>query len=349
LVPGVTQLALDDAETIRAGMEVSVWELPPGLAFVWQKHVVDREPIHYEFLPLAIVATIYAVLLTFIRWYVLVRAQDLPFTVGNAIRLGLVGWFFSNFLPGSVSGDIIKAAFLAREQSRRTVAVATVLLDRALALVALIWFVALVGAGFWAAGMLEGKGERVLQTIVLSAWAIAGATLVGWVVLGVLPAHRAERFAGRLSRLRKVGHSAAEFWRAVWMYRCRQGSVALAMLIALAAFIGFVLAFYFSVRVLVEPSQEIPSWQAHFLIVPIGLVIQAMPLFPGGAGIGEAGFGGLYALLGCAPALGVLGSLVLRVINWMLSLTGYLVYLWSKPAVQPEPVVKPSELTPVEA
>jgi uncharacterized protein (TIRG00374 family) len=349
LIDGKTRIEPDTAAAIRPGMTVSVWESPPGLAYVWQKHVVNREPVNFGYLALAVVVCIAAVLMTFIRWFVLVRAQDLPFTVGNALRLGLVGYFFSNFLPGSVSGDVVKAAFLVREQSRRTVAVATIIIDRALALWSLIWFVALVGAGFWAAGMLTGKAEHVLQSIVISAWVIVGVTALGWVGLGLLPPYRAERFAGRLSRLPRVGHSASEFWQAVWMYRCRQRSVALAMLIAMVGFVGFVLTFYFSARVLTDSSQEIPSWQAHFLIAPIGLVIEAMPLFPGGAGIGEAGFGGLYALVGCAPALGVLASLMRRVVNWTLSLIGYLVYLRFKPVVQPAPVVRPAELTPVEA
>jgi len=45
-----------------------------------------------------------------------------------------------------------------------------------------------------------------------------------------------------------------------------------------------------------------PTLAQHFLIVPIGLVIQAMPFFPGGAGIGELGFGLLYEWLGCSEA-----------------------------------------------
>jgi glycosyltransferase 2 family protein len=61
--------------------------------------------------------------LIFFRWYVLVRAQDLPFTLPNAMRLGLVAFFFNAFLPGSIGGDIVKAAFLAKEQSRRTWAI----------------------------------------------------------------------------------------------------------------------------------------------------------------------------------------------------------------------------------
>jgi uncharacterized protein (TIRG00374 family) len=302
----------------------------PGLKDVWEAHIIQGQPIHSDFLALAATIGLAAVLLTILRWYFLVRAQGLPFTLMNALRLGLVGFYFSIFLPGSVGGDIIKAAFLARGQSRRTVAVATVILDRVIALWGLIWFVALLGIGFWLTGSFQGEVGARLRTIVLVAAAIIGLSLLFCLLLAVLPARRARRFAMRLSHIPKVGHAAAEFWRAVWMYRRKPRSVLLALVLALIGHVGFVFTFYFSARTLWNADQ-IPSLWEHFLIVPVGMVIQAVPLFPGGAGIGEAGYGWLYQLLGYPVRSGVLGSLVQRVIFWVWGLAGYLVYLRMKP------------------
>src|SRR5205823_5762032 len=100
----------------------------PGLADTLAK------PIHFIPLCLAILIYLMGVLVTFVRWFILVRAQKLPFTLPDAIRLGLIGFYLNAYLPGGVGGDIIKAAFLVKEQSRRTVAVATVLIDRAMGL-----------------------------------------------------------------------------------------------------------------------------------------------------------------------------------------------------------------------
>jgi uncharacterized membrane protein YbhN (UPF0104 family) len=298
-----------------------------GLAYVWQRYVAESQPIHAGFLAAAFVLYAAALLLTLFRWYILVRAQDLPFRVPDALRLGLVGFFFNTFLPGSVGGDIVKAAALARGQSRRTVAVATVIMDRVIALWALVWFVALSGGIFWGAGLLEGSAEERSRWIVGMAAAVVAASLAVWAVMGLLPAWRAERFAGRLERLPGVGGSAAEFWRAVWMYRCKQASVAAVMLISWVGHVGFVLAFYCSARVLwSEELGPMPTLTQHFLLVPIGLVVQALVPTPGGAGGGEWGFGKLYALFGAAEANGVLGSLVQRIIGWVLGLPGFVVY-----------------------
>jgi len=125
---------------------------------------------------------------------------------------------------------------------------------------------------------------------------------------------------------------AAEFWRAAWMYRRRQATIGLVLLVSWAGHVGFVLAFYCCSQVLWSKELgDVPSLTQHFLLVPIGLVMQALIPTPGGAGGGEWGFAALYLLFGAAEANGVLASLVQRMLNWVLGLVGYVVYLWMKP------------------
>lgn len=353
--PGTQFVAADGAAVTPGpdliGQEVALSEVSRGLSYVWQRHAVQGEPVHTGYLALAFVFGFTAIVITFLRWYVLVRAVGLPFRVVDALRLGFIGFFFNTFLPGSVGGDAVKAWFLAREQkNRRTIAVATVIMDRAIALWALVWFVALLGAGFWAGGLLEGPGAEPCRRIVQTAWVIVGTSLAVWLALGLLPDHRAERFAGRLSRLPKVGHAAAEMWRAVWIYRCRQKSVFGVLALSWVGHVGFVFLFYFSARTLWDAGsgQVLPSLTQHFLLVPIGLVINALPLFPGGAGIGELGFGKLYEWLDGSEASGVLGSLVMRVINWAIGLVSYFVYRQMRSSL-PEASQPQAELATVEA
>jgi uncharacterized membrane protein YbhN (UPF0104 family) len=321
---------ISDDQGVKKDEVVTVADVSRGLAYVWKRHVVERHPIHAGFLGLAFVAGLSALMLTFVRWYIMVRAVDLPFRLADAIRLGFIGFFFNTMMPGSVGGDAIKAWFLAREQkSRRTTAVATVIMDRVIALWALVWFVALLGSAFWLGGLIKGKGDTECKQVVITALAIVGTSFTGWLILGLLPDARAEIFAGRLEKLPKVGHAAAEFWRAAWVYHRRPKTVFGVLVFTWLGHIGFILAFYFSMRTLYDdaPGQEVPSLIQHFLIVPIGMVIQAMPLFPGGAGIGELGYGLLYDWLGRSEASGVLGSMVQRVLYWFIAALGLVVYL----------------------
>jgi uncharacterized protein (TIRG00374 family) len=333
---GKTTIVSSDGAALEPGTVVTLSDISRGLAYVWQRHVYGGEPVHADYFLLAFAIALPSTLLTFVRWFILVRAVELPFRLIDAFRVGFIGLFFNNFMPGSVGGDVIKAAVLAREQDRRTVAVATVIMDRAIALWALIWFVALLGAGFWMSGLLVGQGAEQCRKIVTIAWAIVGISVFVWVALGLLPDWRAKRFAGRLERLPKVGAAVAELWRAGWMYRCRPRAVGGVLLLSWIGHVGFVFLFYFAVLTLWQPDsgEQIPSLAQHFLIVPIGLVIQAAPFFPGGAGIGELGFGLLYQWLGCSEASGVLGSLVQRVVNWTLGLLGGLMYLRMRAALK---------------
>jgi hypothetical protein len=187
-----------------------------GLGYVWQRHVNEVQPIHTLFLLLAGVLYMASLLITLLRWHALVRAQGVPSR--SRAPCGTIGFFFNTFLPGSV-GDIIKAAGLARERSGRTLAAATVIMDRAVALWALIWLVTLLGGVFWTAGMLEGDAEPPAKVIVSASAVLAGLSAALWLLLGLLPADRAKRFALRLELRGRIGAAAAEFGRALGMYR----------------------------------------------------------------------------------------------------------------------------------
>jgi glycosyltransferase 2 family protein len=309
-----------------------------GLAYVWQRYVVERQPVHLAYLVVAMIAFTAAQILGIVRWHLLVRAQGLAFTFLDALRFGMLGIFFNTFLPGAVGGDIVKAAAVARGQRRRTVAIATVLVDRIIALWGLVWFVALLGAVFWIAGILDGLGSVQAKLVVSAAGVIVAASAVVWLLMGLMSQQRADDLAVCLSRLRGLGPQAAEFWRAVWLYRCCQSSIALALVLSWLGFIGLVMCFYFSAHALWDSdlTSPLPGLADHFLLVPVGLVIMAVPLLPGGAGIGELGFGLLYGWFGYDGAAAVLGSLVQRVLSWLLALGCYGGYCWmsrdSRPA-----------------
>jgi uncharacterized protein (TIRG00374 family) len=262
---------------------------------------------------------------TFIRWYVLVRALHLPFSFKSAVRLGLIGCYFNAFLPGAVGGDILKAACIAREQNRRTAAVATVLMDRAIGLWGLFWVVALSGGYFWLTGAPELLENDRLRALVTFCIAVVIASLAGWLLLGLLPQRRAERFAGRLAWLPKVGKTLAELWRTVWMYRKQNRAVFEALGLSLIGHCGFVLTFHFAVQTF-HRADEVASLTQHILIVPVGLTVQALVFTPGGLGFGELGFGELYKILHRPAAVGIQGSLVQRMISWGVGLLGLLVY-----------------------
>ncbi|MBC7816276.1 MAG: flippase-like domain-containing protein, partial [Planctomycetaceae bacterium] len=147
-----------------------------------------------------------AILLTFLRWFCLVAALRFQFTVRDAMRLGFIGYLFNFVGPGSVGGDLVKAVLLAKEQpDRRTTAVATVLLDRILGLLAL--FMIGAGAAYWQWDAIRQRAELKAIVGLLAFGSVAGLVGLG---LMMIPAVTQSRVWSRLARLPVVGHLIAE-------------------------------------------------------------------------------------------------------------------------------------------
>jgi uncharacterized membrane protein YbhN (UPF0104 family) len=294
--------------------------LSPGIA-----GLLERTPDLLTFAALAaIICTCTGI--QFVRWYLLVRALDLPFTLGNAFRLGLVGAFYNAFLPGSVGGDLVKAYFIAKDQpGRRASAVATVVADRLVGLFGLIWFAAAFGGAFWLAGDERIVQNDYLQKIIRVCAGLVAAAVAGWVVLGLLSQRRADWFAGWLGSVPKVGKTLAEVWYAVWTYRQRPRVVYTVIAMTAVVHVGFVFMYHLAVRVF--PATDPGTIAEHFVIAPIGYIAQAFFPAPGGVGGGEAIFGYLYTLLGRPESTGVVGRLTLRVCEWGIGLVGLVLFL----------------------
>ena len=123
-----------------------------------------NRPKNWPLLLAAMVVVFCAVALTFVRWYLLVRAL-LRFRILDAFRLGFLGYLFNFVSVGSVGGDLFKAFFIAREQpGRRAEAVATVMVDRVVGYA----LVLLTSAVIWLVGF--PIQTRTWQPFVILHW-----------------------------------------------------------------------------------------------------------------------------------------------------------------------------------
>ena len=332
-------------ETRRLMLNLGKYALGLGLLgfLVWRyRHEFQEalsKPIQFGPLTLAAAMALIGVSLTITRWHLLVRAQDLPFALRDAFRLGLLGFFFSLFLPGSIGGDVVKATFLAREQKRRTAAAATALMDRALGLWGLICVVAVTGCIAWLLGNSVIAASRFLQSVIVLAASVVAVTIVAWALLGLLPEDKSRKFGDWLERIPKVGVAVAELWRAGWMYRCRQLSVGMAILISLVSHSVFATTFYFAGQIFQDPVNPTPtpSLMEHFVFFPIGETCQVFSVTPGGAGLAEWVYGMLYEQAGGSEAMGTFVAFVYRIVMSSWAVIGYFVAIRMQSAPQPEP------------
>jgi uncharacterized protein (TIRG00374 family) len=287
--------------------------------------VLLDKPIKWTSFATATCVYAVAVFLNFIRWYVLTSAQRLQFNLAAAIKIGSVGFFCSTFMPGGIGGDVIRAFLVAQHQNRRTVAVSTVLIDRAVGLWSLVWVVFLFGGAFWLARHpVLLKTPALLLILEIATAATAGSASL-WILAGVLGERHAASIERHLNRIPNVGRVAAELWNAIWIYRLEKIKMLLALAVSIGSRACFVIAFYFAAGVFDE--SKTPSLPECFLLVPMGTAIQALFPSPGGLGGSELGFGALYAMVGKPESDGILASLTQRVIIYCLSIVAFIIYL----------------------
>lgn len=261
------------------------------------------------------------VVLTFVRWWLLVRALNMNFTVRDALRLGFIGYLFNFVSLGSVGGDLFKAVFIAREQpGRRAEAVASVVIDRVIGLYGLFVVAA-------AAVLLEGcyaspvRDLRILSQFVLLGTGVGG---IG-IVMMLIPGFTHGKLSHALARLPRVGHIIGKLIGAIRLFRAKLGTVTVSLLLSIVVHAGTTVGIYLIATGLTLPS---PSVQQHFLVVPLTLLANAVPLPMGGLGAGEFAMDALYHSVAAVPkGPGLITSLGYRVVTIVIAGLGMAYYL----------------------
>jgi uncharacterized protein (TIRG00374 family) len=309
------------AAVIYRYWEANAHDNSPGVRELLQR------PVAWEWLLMCLVLLVGIFWLVVVRWYLLVRSVSIPFTLRRAFELGLLGLFGNTFLPGAVGGDFLKAYFLAKQTpGQRTAAVSTVIVDRAFGLFGLILFTAVVGSIAWASGNTRMLANGYLQWMVIVTALIAGSGVVGFLLLGVLSQRSAARFADWLRTHPKIGTVLGEFWQAGWEFRQHMRAMGYGVALTAIAHVLYIFAFYAAGRVFPAPDADMPALAELVIIAPVGFVIQAVPLAPGGVGVGEAAFAGLYRLVNRPESQGVITRLAMRIAEWILALVAWIIY-----------------------
>ncbi len=276
-------------------------QLAPGLVSVVKNASVP-------FLLLAFLMILLATFVAVYRWYLLLGAAELQTDLPRVCALTFIGAFFNNVMPGSQGGDIVKAYYIAREHAhRKTEAIITVLLDRVLGITGLT-----IVAGFVVPFDLERYRE-------VGRWiyAILALELAFGVVFF---SRRVRRVLGIEKLIAKLpfGDVFKKVDEAVFIYRFRRKTVFVSLALSLLVHTVLIVGIGF---IGVGIGIDTPML-SYFAVVPVGLIVMALPIAPSGWGAGEAAFIFFWRTLGIHDALAVSLLLVYRVLQMIVSLVG---------------------------
>jgi uncharacterized protein (TIRG00374 family) len=250
-----------------------------------------------------------------IRFTLMVRAQEIDLSYWEGIKLSYAGNFLNFVAIGSTGGDIFKAYYVARHTDRKTEAVTTVFLDRAVGLISLIIIAAV-------AMCVKFNDPNIREW-----WPVIGGLSAGLIVGIVVVFSRRVRarigldrlistlpFSDHLKRIDaatvRMRHHKKLLLTALGMTLLLQGVAITSMTVA-----GWGLGM----------NDGIDLLAGYYVYIALALLIAAIPITPQGAGTMDGAlqifFLGAYGQYSQILFLGV----AMRLLQFVWSLPGFIV------------------------
>ncbi len=256
------------------------------------------------------------------RWRILLRGQGIDFQLGHVFRYGLIGCFFNTTMPGAVSGDIIKAWYVLSENKgqEKTPVLTSILLDRAMGVFGLVIVSFVPLAMQWKHAWSNPQLHNL--ALLVSAMALAVACFFIYLALSVYGPFAAIR--RKMEALRKIpgGEMGLKAYDAFMSYRKHPEALLQALLMSVCTHISVVTSVIFAALALGDNHL---SLYQYFLLVPVGLITTAIPIAPGGLGVGHVAFQALFQLAGSPHGAEIFTLYIMLQI--MVNLTGVFFYL----------------------
>ena len=266
---------------------------------------------------LAIGILLLDVALMALRLSMLFRPQGLHLSLYDSLQLTLVSFFFGTFLPGSAGGDLAKLFYAARENNgRRTEIVTVVLFDRAMGLFSLL-ILPLLFAPLFPHLLRAVPALRILlATVAFLSICLLLAFLMALSSQAVL-----SRFTRWMLQFVPGGDLPERILATIRVYRRSGGILFATFALSLVANLSLIAVTALAILALNPKGLAMKMC----LVVPMGFIINSLPLTPGGLGIGETAFSALFKISGLSG--GAEALLCWRIWSALVGLGGLAFYL----------------------
>ncbi len=253
------------------------------------------------------------------RWHLLLVAQNVHVPQRDLFRSLLVSYFFNNFLPSNIGGDVVRVRDTAVQARSKTLATLVILADRVLGVIGLLLVAAVAATTTFATGGAAGS-----PLVPAWLWVIAACGAAVVVPALLLPAG-VGRVLAPLTWLHPewVGERIETVTKTLQRFRAQPAVLASCFtgaVIVQALLVCYYLAVVYALDVPVRAAELA-------VIVPVSLLVQMLPISVNGFGVREATFSFYFTRLGLPVHAGVLLSLVATFLTMLFSLSGLAVYV----------------------
>ena len=280
----------------------------------------------------AAATVIYAVgnLIASFRWWLLLRTQSIFIGLWAAVRLFFLGWFYNNFMPSSVGGDLVRAWYVTKHTDKKFEAALSVFVDRGIGMLGTV----VIAAFYYLFFFRQQGGAASFNTPGSFLKSLAEYEMVGfWLlaVVAVIPLVFLSSAAGRMvlqktwSRIRVYGLKAIKKLKTAAVIYCSRPLTMLMVFVLTILLQIMVIAGFWFLGVNLGADVSI---KYYFLFFTFIWLVGVLPVSIGGAVVMEGGLAYLFVRFAAVGPEAALALALCQRIIWMLtSLPGAVIHL----------------------
>lgn len=258
---------------------------------------------------LAVCFLILGQFLNSLRWFVLLRAQDVEISLPQTFKIFMGGVFASNFLPSTIGGDGLRLLAIARISKDQSLGFASVILDRLINILATFTLIP------FSISVLRTPGLQINTKIFTFAGVgFCDSKIVAWF----------RRMVNKYINLFKRWLEKPGFLLLAFVIAWCSSVIILGAVWTLAVGIGI----------------QISIWQV-IGISTVSYFITLLPISISGYGLREITYTSLYTLLGASLEQATALTLITRILSTSITLPGV---IWMREIISASKKEKGSSL-----
>lgn len=237
----------------------------------------------HSFLWLALLIYPINYVVTAVRWKLLLDVLQIPLSAARAFQINLVGAFYNTFMPGSTGGDLLRAYYAAKHTTHKGRAVLSVVVDRAIGLLALVLLGGTMATLKWMSSAdLHDPVTQKCRQVAIGSGVLVGVTVLGALAYYVPFLRRATGLDFVLRKLPMQRHVQG-LLEVADLYGQRPGVVLMTLAMSLPVHAITVLSAMAAGEAFGLPIH--PGY--YWIVVPVVALAGAIPVSPQGAGVME--------------------------------------------------------------
>jgi len=284
----------------------------------WQQLGEVLQKVNIFYLTLLLALSFIMILVSTWKWEVLLHAKKINIPLNNLFLFYLIGYFFTNFLPTNVGGDVVRGYLVGKSVHKYSEVFSSVFMERFTGLIVLVTMIVLA--------------PLVRPFIFKNAFlmGIIGLSFIGFIGFSfiVFNARLFKMFREKMSfnKAKTIREKLGRFYGAVYAYRKNRTVFLKAMIISIIFYLMTILNVILAALTFGLPMSV---WDA-LAMTPIVMIISMLPISVSGIGLSEGAYVYCFSMIGLTFSQAFSIALLMRAKLVFVGLIGGVVFLLKK-------------------